>query len=31
LRSRPGFDQGIPDEDIAYQLAEADLFRRCWP
>jgi hypothetical protein len=24
LRSRPGFDQGISDEDIAYQLAEAE-------
>jgi hypothetical protein len=23
LRSRPGFDQGISDEDIAYQLADA--------
>jgi hypothetical protein len=31
LRSRPGFDQGISDEDIAYQLADASVFRRCWP
>jgi hypothetical protein len=31
LRSRPGFDQGIADEDIAYQLADASVFRRCWP